>query len=210
MIKLFYSLVNRTKIAVLLAVILVVVLAKNIWEKQSIENINQSFSSIYNDRLLPATYIFKITKHLYQKHLLLKEDNLVGLDFHSKQIDSLLTDFENTNLVAQEKIILSKLKKNLELYNKLELKAISYKENTNQTELIKRFNLVLNELEALSKIQTTVGNDLRNETNQRVANSSVLSELEIAILVVLGLIIQVLIFVSKTAHPKTIQKHHLN
>ena len=67
-----FSIQPKMKIALFLAAICVIVLDTIFWERSNLSHLNASFSSIYEDRLLPATYVFHLTDHLYQKRLVLE------------------------------------------------------------------------------------------------------------------------------------------
>jgi hypothetical protein len=65
-----YHVKDKMKMAAVLLLIIVLILVNNISNRKTFSNLNESIASIYKDRLMPATYIFQLTDHLYQKKLL--------------------------------------------------------------------------------------------------------------------------------------------
>ena len=55
------------KIAGLLFCIMACTLLIRFLEDKSVKNMNKSFVSMYNDRLIPATDLFFVAEHTYQK-----------------------------------------------------------------------------------------------------------------------------------------------
>ncbi len=62
---------DKAKIAVILTIIVALVITSNMGMRRDIRDIDKSFTSIYNDRQMPAAEFFYITENPYQKRLLL-------------------------------------------------------------------------------------------------------------------------------------------
>jgi len=73
-----------------------------------------------------------------------------------------------------------------------------------------KFNPIWSNLEALAKIQLTEGKRLITESEKVIHQSNTTFRLELAVLIIIGLIIQALIFTSKSLKPKFNQKSNLN
>ncbi len=221
-----FSIQAKLKAAFLLALICGLVLVNIYWERSNITSMNDSFCSIYDDRLLPATYIFHLTDHLYQKRLileyqLLRQDAqdvtkaLQRLEVHNKAMDTLISDFERTYLVESEGEMLGHFKKELQDYNLLEKQLLEAlpdhpEESVEQASLINLFEDTLKELTLLSQIQIDVGRAMRDDSLRLLANTRVLTMLETALIVVIALIIQALVFASRSVAAPKIQRHNLN
>ncbi len=221
-----FSIRPKMKAAFLLAVICVVVLVNMFWERRNISNMNDSFSSIYEDRLLPATYVFHLTDHLYQKRMILEkyfnsEENLNvsedqrRMDSHNATMDSLLRDFEATFLVEIENKVLRNFEERLTTYNKMERQyldrfAQKLAPETTEQDFEHLFAAAKAELTQLSQIQIDVGRQLKEDSGRIAASTSLLTNMDALLIIVIGLIIQVLIFTSKTLMPKTPQREEWN
>ena len=134
--KFAFSLKNKLKIAFLLFCIMCCTLLIRFLEDKSVEKINESFISMYNDRLVPATDLYFIAENLYHKNKILQEIifgdvtvqrsiGIVKMNKHNRKIDSIINKYELTLLVKQEKNFLHDLKKALTVQQGLEAKIIN-------------------------------------------------------------------------------------
>src|SRR5690606_13051798 len=94
--KRFFQVKVRFKICCAFIIIIVLVLLNNLRERRNMSRLDNSISSIYKDRLLPATYLHRIANHLY-------EGRLTGNDGRRLAIDSLVALYETTYLTPDEK-----------------------------------------------------------------------------------------------------------
>lgn len=220
------SIQPKMKAAFLLAIICLAILLNLFWEKHNISSINDSFSSIYKDRLLPATYVFHLTDHLYQKRLLLEkyfyQSNLATIEAdrralvgHNKAIDTLLRDFEATYLVKIEDEVLHNLERELRACRNLEQLYLANSEKgaippEDKIAFEQLFATAKAELTQLTQIQVDVGKKLQEDCQRVAASTNLLTNLDALLIIVIGLIIQVLIFTSKTFTPRLPQQHEWN
>jgi len=216
----------KLKLAFLLGIICLLVLANIYWERSNITSMNDSFRSIYADRLLPATYVFQLTDHLYQKRLILEHqlhhhdtleaaEALRQVTIHSHAMDTLIADFEATYLVETEGQLLGAFKQQLGDYNRLEkslLEAAQLRQpfEKDRADLIALFDTTLSELTQLSQLQIDVGRAMRDDSLRLLASTKVLTMLEAALIVIIALIIQGLVFASRSVSPPIPQRHNLN
>ena len=113
---------HKIKAAVLLVVTMALLIINNILGTRSYSNLDKSISSIYQDRLMPATYIFEISDHLYQERLLQEQpgpvtsEGLRLLDSHNVAIAGLITNYEKTYLTKDEVKHWATFKKDLPEY----------------------------------------------------------------------------------------------
>lgn len=221
-----FSIQPKIKAAFLLAIICVAVLANMFWERRSISDLNDSFSSIYEDRLLPATYVFHLTDHLYQKRMILESylnaeanlniaDDRKQIAVHNAAMDTLLREFETTYLVEGEDRVLHNFEQELATYNDMERRYLDHFEKgstpeTTEQDFENLFVAAKGELTQLSQIQLDVGKQLRDDSGRIAANTSLFTNMDALLIIVIGLIIQVLIFTSKTVTPKVPQQHEWN
>jgi hypothetical protein len=121
--KFAFSLKNKLKIAFLLFCIMCCTLLIRFLEDKSVEQINESFISMYNDRLVPATDLYFIAENLYYKNEILQETllgnvvqpsiALVKMNKHNRKIDSVINKYELTLLVKQEQKFFKRSKKSI-------------------------------------------------------------------------------------------------
>ena len=213
----------------MVAIILGTVLSRN-----NIKGIDKSFSSIYQDRLIPATTIIYLTENLYNKRLslekyLFSEERVehgavtLQLNQYNKNLDSLIKAFEKTYLVEEEARILSHFRSRLKAYVLLENQIVAEQKSGNSglaKEIFEgsgavAFQSSLTHLTELAKIQSEVGNKLMLKSKTDFAGFAMLSFLQIGLAIVLGLIILVLIKNSNIINSPDIlktkgQNFHMN
>lgn len=200
-------------------------------EDKNVKSISNSLLSMYDDRLVPASDIFYIAEHLYAKKYLnfnFINDTPVNLSklsllksqlaLHNKSIDSLLTKYEKTYLVMQEKKYLEDFKKRLREYETLEEELlgasvgdlfirVSRFKGAGQLALDK----AIKELSELEKLQTQVGRELMADAQFVVSGTRFFSTLQIILSIVIGIMVVVLVLESKSViNNKNSQPFNLN
>lgn len=220
--KWFFNIPQKFKTSILLMVIVITVLSTSFWGNTMVLKINESFSSIYKDRLLPANELFHMSDLFYQKRLLMQEyvknphtinNTHTTLAEKNKQIDSILHDYEQTYLVSEESKSLIDLKGKIGELSIAENRLLQDQENLSQQleqEIIPLFDEIRLELITLSKIQTTVGKELLNGSESFKANASFIHYCQLAMLLIIMIIIQGIIFSAKSIIPKKPQNFNLN
>jgi hypothetical protein len=207
---------QKLKAALLLGGVMLVIILANIMSRSHMEGIDKSFASIYKDRLIPATTITYLAEHLYGKRLslekhLLSANGSVGVNINDQLkaydtgIDSLIAAFERTYLVEKEVASLSAFKNRIDEYVLLEKMVLNLHEAGNSEagrELFEgvganTFQSTIARLNELTMIQSSVGMELMKETKSDLAGFSIVSFLQIALVVVIGVFIMVLIQSSK-------------
>ncbi|MFF5380206.1 MCP four helix bundle domain-containing protein [Pedobacter suwonensis] len=203
--KFAFSLKNKLKTAFLLFCIMCCTLMIRFLEDKSVEKINDSFISMYNDRLIPATDLYFIAENLYYKNAILQElllgndaaegsTMLVNMNNHNRKIDSVINKYGLTFLVEQEKNYLNEFKKALLVQQRIEatmLNMASAEEGRSIYESTgkKAVNQTLAKLSALIKIQSKVGNELIKGSRIFVSGTKVYSTLQVVLAIVIGIMI---------------------
>lgn len=203
-----YAIRQKMKVALLLGIILVIVYGNNVMESRNVSELDGSFSSVYEDRLLVESYIYELSDHLYQKKILLdqcrvspSDESLVpALTTHNQAIDRLIHDYEQTELTEREAEIFHALKANLLQMTAREtdwLRQTASSEATlTQTDLNDRLQSAFRQLHQLSVIQLEEAKRLRDNSKKLVAGFTMFTQVELAMLIVIGIIIQLLILTS--------------
>lgn len=183
--KRFFQIKTKFKVCCLFIVIIVLVLLNNLRERRNITRLEHSISSIYQDRLLPATYLYGIANHLY-------EQRLIGADGHPQAIDSLVTIYESTYLTPDEKKQWRSFKQHLGQYRTLAAAG-------DTAAMLREFQETMNNLNALSSIQIVEGKILQSDSKTIASGSTLSSKLELTLLIVLGVLAIVLLGLSEKA-----------
>jgi len=208
--KFAFSLKNKLKIAFLLFCIMCCTLLIRFLEDKSVNKINESFISMYNDRLVPATDLYFVAENLYHKNTIL-QDALVNNESHSsnsqlqikkhnQKIDSVINKYELTLLVKQEKAFLKDLKVALNIQEQLESKILALTGNERKQiyESIGKSATAqtLTKLSALIKIQSKVGDELIRDSKVFVSGTKIYSTFQGILAVFIGIMIVSIISAS--------------
>lgn len=212
-----YSVKQKMKIAVLLFCIMACTILIRFLEDKSVKSMNESFVSLYNDRLIPATDLFYIAEYVDQKRFLMEEvlylpdthpfnENQLKnkLDKIDVSIDSLIKDYEKTFLVKQEKQKIAELKAWLAGHNNMEdklLKAITVYGLEKARMTYETFGRnapgeIIQKLSELMRIQRQVGEELTKDTAFMVSGNKIYSSFQLVLAIVIGILIVGIVFTS--------------
>ncbi|WP_337042513.1 MCP four helix bundle domain-containing protein [Emticicia sp. 17c] len=218
-----YSIEQKIKAAIILTVIFVFLFIKNVSDKHHFNQLGDSFSAVYEDRLLAESYIYELSNHLSAKKLLVDDCSThenIGqikekLKLHNNAIQQLVVSYEKTRLTPTEEVLFKDFKKNVSKGLELEQKHIYESDfmmnaHTARQVLDESFYSLLNNLNLLSNIQISEGEKLNKTSQKIVLGSASDTQFELSILFVLGTIILMLVFTSKSTMPKTPQNPSLN
>lgn len=181
--------------------------AKNLLERQSFQKISETFTEVYNDRLVVEGYIFTISERLFHIQKLIDHCNL-DYDYsrvineiadHEAQILSVVTEFEATNLTEQEASYLGDFK--TIIVNDLNIKnydlLYSDTEGVNREQVLKydqKITQARKDLENLSKIQLEEGQKLISKAKVLINRSQIWAQFEVALLIILVIVMFFLLF----------------
>jgi hypothetical protein len=201
----------KTKIAIALILVLFLIFAKSLVDKSNVDELEASFVTVYEDRLVVQDYIFNITELLFRMRLLVANteslDQYLGvknqvIDYH-EQILAIISNFEKTYLTPKEEEYLTDFK--YLVSEKLEIQSYFTDLETSQKNYqnsVVRFNSdferVFNDLKELSKIQLREGEKLTKLSYKIKARSDIWLQFEYAVLFILLIIISMLIYSSRT------------
>ncbi len=225
--KALYNIHNKAKPALLLMVVVVIILGSSFLEKSLMKDMNTSISSIYKDRLVPAAELFQINDLMYNKRLILEKYLLQPtaenakltkqqLAAHTTQINSIIQQFEATYLVAEESRSFNEFKVEMNRYNALEKKILTSGANKMvsagaEKEMAQVFSHIRHELSLLSDIQIKVGEELVHSSEVTTGSARLLSNLQIAIVVIITLVVQQALFLdTHPLIPKNLKNFRLN
>jgi hypothetical protein len=225
--KFAYSLKQKGTIVLLLFLIMACTVLIRVLEDKSIKNLEKAFSTLYYDRLIPATDIFHISEKLYAKRVILEtyiysseadkkavEDQLNKYDI---QIQTLIEKYEKTYLVSNEKDQLGQLKAKILAARNFENSVLNNDEFQDESDLKEKlldqseasFLGISNSLSQLTNVQTVVGEELQTNTKKIISGSNFYSTLQLILAVVIGILIVSILFASNVVNIKS-DKYHLN
>lgn len=198
---------TRLRLALVLLVTLVAILASKFWEESYIETLQRDCGSLFDDRLMPATLLFHLVDEMHlkretlQRHLTSERGGEAGdVQYTMGQHDARMQEFINqigqTYLVDAESRHLASLRTALTAYRNAEQaliqqhargEVVSYSPSMRQ-----RFSDVHDHLMSLSADQQTVGAALKRESVTSTTSMSLLLSFQLGAAFVLGLVAAVL------------------
>lgn len=176
---------NKTKVAFVLLVVMVVVLWSNFNTLQNSKKTNENINAIHKDRLVVARYIFQYNNELHT----VKANTLeTKLDDNQKKdrIKLSLQSMQNLDRLYLETVLTPKEKISFAAFQGSCLAISQEAQNKNWPQVRQSCNRALQSLELLSKIQIEEGQSKLTQSNNLHNGNILLGELQIGLLVVLG------------------------
>jgi hypothetical protein len=221
--KWMYSIRQKSTAALLLGLVMAAVLLNNFVERDTIEKLNSSFSAMYEDRLLAESYIYQFAELLHEKRHIMDnfsslEDSEIlpeALNAQNDELDYFMELYDETKLTLEEEIVYNKFKATLADLKSIERKFFLASKNldeynTNKILLTKKIKSSHGLLSDLSAIQIDEGKRM-NEASRNIVHGTIISSrFELAVILVIALLIQALIFTSKSLHNQLDQRHRMN
>lgn len=217
----------RILAAILLGVGLSLLIFLNIMSRRSIGQINQSFTSIYNDRLIPATDIFYIMENLYKKRLTMEKFLFSGdskkdlsykdIKMYDQSIDSLILLYEKTYLVDNEFKCLNEFKIAISDYSRVENEILLLIQNGSIAEAkhifeskgSDSFSSLINNLHDLTLIQSSEGEEIIKSSQTMLSDVRISSSLETAVVLLIIIAVQLVMLTTRKLN-FPYQKFNLN
>lgn len=203
------SILKRRKVRalIIIGVLLLLLYTKNLFERQSFRSISNTFTEVYNDRLVVEGYIFQISENLFQIQKLIDHCN-IDYDYskvideiavNEKSILNIITDFEATNLTEQEANYLTDFKKIIETDLNIKSYDLLYSDsagvNRAQVKVYdEKISSARKDLDNLSKIQMEEGEKLISKAKVLINRSQIWAQFEVALLIILVIVIFLLLF----------------
>lgn len=197
---------NKIKTTTLIFSVLCLILLTNLQERMMIKRLNDTVTSIYEDRVVVGNYILQLSNYIEEIVQSLKSNpsnNSYLINLLSK-IDSINIAYDKTFLTEKEKI-------NFIQFTQISEEMKKSIENGNFTDALNNGLQAENILRVLSSIQVEEGKDKLDEVLAMTNTRSILSYLEIVIIIVISILIQKIILSTKPLIiKKTENDHNLN
>jgi hypothetical protein len=212
------------RLAALLIVITLSLVASKLAEDHFVQNLRKDCSSLFNDRLIPATTLFHLSDAVYRKRDALVQhlrDPSAGasksIDYQLGQqdavIDQHIDTIERTYLVEAETQWLRKLHDSLTGYAKIERDLLSRQAAgahiDRSPELDAAFDELRTELLNLTRVQQVVGQELKSDSLASATNLTTLLYFQLGIAFALGSLASGLAMSLRVpSRPSTSEKLH--
>jgi hypothetical protein len=212
----------KLKAALVLLLMITMLLGGILIERTFFRKINSASTALFEDRLMPSTFVFHLTDLIHQRHRVVETILLTPslkqasptadpINTYRHKMDSIVVAFQGTFLVEDEITSLDRLKTELQLYRDVEQQLLTTPAtDKNMADLELHLDAIRSELFQLSNIQTTVGKQLMTDTGHVVASAYALNKFQISILIICCLIAQIFILRSKIVRSPIVQHPNLN
>lgn len=210
-----YSIRQKMTAAGILAAVMGLVLINNLSERRNFQQLEDSIASIYQDRLLVESYIFKLYDNLQRHEELLNTQasaqTIQEIKTLAAERNALIALYEETYITEEEAKHFDALKKSLSEIEILDKNSLA---NNNfdkfSTQSAQPTKSAITHLSALSQIQTTEGASLMDRSERIIGGSISNSQLEMVLVICLAIIVQALVFSSKSLKAAPYQDPSLN
>lgn len=191
------------RLAIVLIVMVVTILAGKLWEDVYVENLRKDCGSLFRDRLIPAATLFHLSDQIHTKRATLEEflggqldESAQKVDYHLGRHDAAILraieEIEKTYLVDEESRLLGELRKNFADYTRLEAALLKRHRQGEKVsygpEMRAAFALVRDELLGLIKVQEEVGQQLNHDSIASATHVTSLLHIQLGVTFILGLI----------------------
>ena len=191
-----YHLPGKLKVSLILTGLMGLILVNNLLERSQTRQLKTAFESIYKDRLIAESYILQLSGEVHSIQDMLESSRTsqeTSYQPHLEQINKINLNYLETRLTEEEKL-------HFEAFE-CHTKNISWGLKEGK-QVENQIDAALSELNILSQIQVKEAKTLVKNTSQIFSSDAAHSQLEIALLIVAALIIQSILFASKTLQPQ--------
>ncbi len=192
------SLKQRVHAGFILAIAFLLVLASNRLNRRNFSTVEHTVNSVFEDRVVVQEYIYRLNNLFHGKEMDLAQTAQAEIDLPAnKNILQLLSDFEKTELTREESVHLDFLKENYFELQALE-KGLVVGPEAHEEESKKEMAALLKEigvhLDRLSEVQLSESRQMTFLSKKLLNMNLLLSRLEIAFLIVIGVLFLIIIF----------------
>ncbi|WP_296317227.1 MCP four helix bundle domain-containing protein [Winogradskyella sp. UBA3174] len=189
------SISNRVKIGFSFAIVFLLVLATNRLDKKRFNTIENSLTSVYEDRLVAKGYVYELNNIFHeQEKLLLNNSEYSTKKVSYDKINDLIIEFKSTKLTKEEKLAFSNFQDDFKKLTALEESQTLLNSAQVKSKIEAKLNRIQNDLDNLAKIQISEGQIMTQFAQKSLNSSATVSKIEIAVIILIGIAVQFIIF----------------
>ncbi|GAB3218163.1 hypothetical protein J0A67_02165 [Algoriphagus aestuariicola] len=189
-----YRIPNKLGTSLLLMVVLALVLVNNLRERSNSKQLETAFESIYADRLMAESYILSLSEQLHQIQELL-ETSPADKD---KALEQNLSEIDRINLLYLDTKLTEDEERHFDHFETLTWEITKSLREGKHKRAISDIDAALRDLHLLSEIQVSEAQSLLTKTAQIFRSGSLISQFEIGLVILIGLMVQGMLFASKS------------
>ncbi|WP_024479578.1 hypothetical protein [Cellulophaga baltica] len=193
-----FTIAQKVQVGLILGIAFLLVLGTNRLDKRHFSTVQTTVNSVYKDRVIVQNLIYKLNAIFHAKELrfILKKDFNTIPD-ENKKAEELFSDFAATKLTSKEKNVLDNLQDQFQNLKILETNLFQNAEalqGNHQTSAERMLSKINQNLNVLAKIQLEESRELTELSNKSLGMTILLSKLEVAFLILIGIAMLTLIF----------------
>lgn len=190
------TLSQRVQISLIMGLALIMIFGSNRLNQRYYTEVKNTVNSVYQDRVVVQGYIFELNNIFHTKEIsLLRQEPISNSD--SARIEMLLVDFGNTELTEKESRLLKDFSSQVNILHEIESK-VEELDSPASKDIQQGYNELFNNIEqtlvGLAEVQLDQSSRLNIFSQDILDTINVLSNIEIAFMILMGIIILVLIF----------------
>ena len=203
--------------------LMVSILIVNVLNNRQVDALHHTMDQVYEDRLIAESYIYSLSRVFHHKKSIIM-DCSPDMNFSpvrtavlsdNKEITGILTMFEATRLTPEEQNVFNRLKQSVQTLGGMEQEFIGNPDSDilqgqDKEDILQGYNTVFAELGQLSDIQLKEGRMLREKAKKLVSGHTLLGNLELIFVVIIGILILNMIFAAKSIRLMNVQHSAMN
>jgi hypothetical protein len=166
--------------------IILLVFITNRLDKKHFEDVQDTITAIYDDRVVAQYDLFQLTNLIYGVQFRIQEMEFVSLD-GNVELERILSEFSQTTLTKKESTVFGRLKENLDKLSDSEV--ITRSPATDIT-----FERIHQNLEDLAAIQVRESNSLKIRAQDSLDSNLLISNMEMILIIIFGIVLQFVLF----------------
>lgn len=179
---------NKINIGFAFLIVFLLIFATNRIDKIHFETVQNALTTVYKDRVVAQDYVHKMNTVVYKIRLHFVNGNGIHVNQNlNREFQTLLDAFGSTKLTLTEAKTFESLKDNF-LKLKLKEQTLTKKEIENHLDLLQA------DLRGLAVIQVSESKYLTDIAQKSLDNNRLISQLEIWFLILVGFLVQFIIF----------------
>lgn len=187
--------IQKIKASVGFLMVFALVLATNRIDNQHFENVQNAIESVYEDRLVAKAYLYDIHQLLVNKKILILTEEGEKIDVNNtRKIDTLVSKYSSTTLTLDESKKFDKFNNVYIDFKQIESGFIKSRSGKTAEKMLTTIDRMEFYLDKLIDIQLEEGKNQKLFAEKSLEQNSFFSRIEMILLVIIGVIIQFIIF----------------
>ncbi|WP_282165590.1 hypothetical protein [Cellulophaga baltica] len=193
-----FTIAQKVQVGLILGIAFLLVLGTNRLDKRHFSTVQTTVNSVYKDRVIVQNLIYKLNAIFHAKEIrFIRKKDFNTIPDENQKAEELFSAFAATKLTGKEKNVLNGLQDQFQKLKKLETDLFQSSSSLEENHLISTERMLGNmgqNLDVLAKIQLEESRELTQLSNKSLGMTILLSKLEVAFLILIGIAMLALIF----------------